>query len=137
VEKRRIEKLPYMHRNPVKRGLVLEPQQWALSSFCHHAEGRHGPVLVNEPRKAELHVREVACDYFQMFLLWKPSGVTNPIPVPLGSVNWNWNGDATLNTTTMNWSLNSGSVTPSPTFIESTTYPTWQNVMLKSQVACN
>ena len=27
-EKKRVEKLRYMHRNPVKRGLVLEPEQW-------------------------------------------------------------------------------------------------------------
>jgi putative transposase len=60
TEKKRIEKLRYMHRNPVKRGLVLEPQQWAWSSFCDYAEGRHGPVLVNEPQRAELRVREVA-----------------------------------------------------------------------------
>jgi hypothetical protein len=57
-EKKRVEKLRYMHRNPVKRGLVLEAQQWSWSSFCHHAEGQHGLVLVNEERKAELRVRE-------------------------------------------------------------------------------
>jgi hypothetical protein len=28
-EKKRVERLRYMHRNPVKRGLVLEPEQWA------------------------------------------------------------------------------------------------------------
>jgi putative transposase len=27
TEKKRIEKLRYMHRNPVERGLVLEPGQ--------------------------------------------------------------------------------------------------------------
>jgi hypothetical protein len=27
TEKKKVEKLRYMHRNPVKRGLVLEPQQ--------------------------------------------------------------------------------------------------------------
>lgn len=60
TEKKRVEKLRYMHRNPVKRGLVLEPQQWPWSSFCDYAEGRRGPVLVNEARKAEMTVREVA-----------------------------------------------------------------------------
>ncbi|MFL6302698.1 MAG: hypothetical protein ACJ72H_04075 [Candidatus Sulfotelmatobacter sp.] len=28
TERQRIENLRYMHRNPVKRGLVLEPEQW-------------------------------------------------------------------------------------------------------------
>ena len=32
-EFKRAEKLRYMHNNPVKRGLVLEPQQWHWSSF--------------------------------------------------------------------------------------------------------
>ena len=60
TEKKRIEKLCYMHRNPVERGLVLEPQQWAWSSFRHYAEGERGPVLVNEAQVAKLHVRKVA-----------------------------------------------------------------------------
>jgi REP-associated tyrosine transposase len=60
TEKKRIEKLRYMHRNPVKRGLVLEPQDWAWSSFRHYAEGERGLVPVNEPQKAELHVRNIA-----------------------------------------------------------------------------
>jgi len=42
-----------------RRGLVLEPQQWAWSSrHCEH--GERGAVLVNEPQKAELQVREIA-----------------------------------------------------------------------------
>src|ERR1700757_1025152 len=32
-EHKRVEKLRYMHRNPVKRGLASEPGQWAWSSF--------------------------------------------------------------------------------------------------------
>jgi putative transposase len=43
-EKKRIEKLRYMHCNPVKRGLVLEPEQWAWSSFRSYADGQRGPV---------------------------------------------------------------------------------------------
>jgi putative transposase len=60
TEKKRIEKLRYMHRNPVKRGLVLEPQEWAWSSFLHYAEGKRGAVLVNEPQEAALRIRDVA-----------------------------------------------------------------------------
>jgi putative transposase len=59
-EKKRVEKLRYMHHNPVKQELVLEPQQWAWSSFRHYADGEPGPVLVNENQKAELRIREVA-----------------------------------------------------------------------------
>jgi putative transposase len=32
-EKKRLEKLKYMHGNPVKRGLVSSPDQWPWSSF--------------------------------------------------------------------------------------------------------
>ncbi len=59
-EHKRVEKLRYMHRNPVKRGLVLEPQQWAWSSFRHYAYDESGPVLVNAPQKAELRIRKVS-----------------------------------------------------------------------------
>ena len=58
-EKKRVEKLHYMHRNPVKRGLVLEPEQWEWSSVRHYAGGEHGPVLVNETQEAELRVTKV------------------------------------------------------------------------------
>ncbi len=59
-EHKRVEKLRYMHRNPVKRGLVLEPQQWAWSSFRHYAYDERGHVLVNEPQKADLQLRKVS-----------------------------------------------------------------------------
>ncbi len=45
--KKRIEKLRYMHRNPVKRGLVTSPELWRWSSFRHYAYGEPGPVAVN------------------------------------------------------------------------------------------
>ena len=60
TEKKRVEKLRYMHRNPVVRGLVLEPEQWQWSSYGHYATGEAGPVLVNEAQKAELRVRRIA-----------------------------------------------------------------------------
>ena len=60
TKKKKVEKLRYVHRNPVVRGLVLEPQQWAWSSFRHYAEGERGVVLVNELRTAEMHSRKIA-----------------------------------------------------------------------------
>ena len=60
TENKRVEKLRYMHRNPVKRGLVAEPQQWDWSSYRHYADGERGIVLVNEERKAELKVWKIA-----------------------------------------------------------------------------
>ena len=59
-EKKRVEKLRYMHRNPIKRGRVLEPQQWRWSSFRHYAYDEPGPVLVNEFQKAEVRTRKTS-----------------------------------------------------------------------------
>jgi putative transposase len=47
-ERKRIEKLRYMHRNPVKRGLVATPELWRWSSFRAYFLGEAGPVRVNE-----------------------------------------------------------------------------------------
>jgi len=47
TRKKRIEKLRYMHRNPVKRGLVESPEQWRWSSYRHYLLGETGPVRVN------------------------------------------------------------------------------------------
>ncbi|MFZ0662325.1 MAG: transposase [Acidobacteriaceae bacterium] len=46
---KRIEKLRYMHRNPVKRGLVAQPELWPWSSFCHYATGETGTVEIELP----------------------------------------------------------------------------------------
>ena len=43
---RRIEKLRYIHRNPVKRGLVGSPEDWAWSSFRHYVSGAGGVVEI-------------------------------------------------------------------------------------------
>ena len=42
----RIEKLRYIHRNPIKRGLVTEPDQWRWSSFRPYAYLEAGPVTI-------------------------------------------------------------------------------------------
>ena len=56
---KRLEKLRYIHRNPVKRGLVLQPEQWPWSSFRHYAYDEAGPVRVNEQQPAELKFRNL------------------------------------------------------------------------------
>ncbi len=42
--RKHVEKLRYIHRNPVKRGLVPEPMDWRWSSFRHYATGERGIV---------------------------------------------------------------------------------------------
>jgi len=52
TEKKRVEKLRYMHRNPVTRKLVKEPDQWRWSSFRHYWLGESGTVEIESPRTA-------------------------------------------------------------------------------------
>jgi len=44
--KKRIEKLRYLHRNPMRRGLVEKPEDWSWSSFRHYATGEEGIVEI-------------------------------------------------------------------------------------------
>ena len=48
TEKKRVEKLRYMHRNPVKRGLTATPEDWRWSSYRFYFLDESGPVRVNE-----------------------------------------------------------------------------------------
>ncbi len=45
-EKKQVEKLRYIHRNPVVRGLCERPQDWRWSSFSQWATGCEGRVEV-------------------------------------------------------------------------------------------
>lgn len=45
--RKRVEKLRYMHRNPVTRGLVASPELWRWSSFRAYRFGEPGAVKVN------------------------------------------------------------------------------------------
>jgi hypothetical protein len=40
------EKLRYLHRNPVARGLVEKPEDWRWSSFRHYATGVEGMIEI-------------------------------------------------------------------------------------------
>jgi putative transposase len=52
TDRKRIEKLRYIHRNPVTRGLVEEPDAWIWSSFRHYWMGEDGTVEIESPRTA-------------------------------------------------------------------------------------
>ena len=54
--KKRVEKLRYLHRNPVTRGLVTKPEDWRWSSFRHYATGMEGVVEIESEWTA--HKRE-------------------------------------------------------------------------------
>ena len=63
----------------------------------------------------------------QMFLMWRP-GLTNDIPVPLGSVTWQFFGDAVQNTSTQTWTVQSDSSQSANAFQSGSTFPAWSSV---------
>ena len=54
------EKLHYMHWNPVKRGLVAQPEDWRWSSCRFYAFGESGRVTINEGWKPLQLIRSPA-----------------------------------------------------------------------------
>jgi len=56
-EKKKLEKLRYIHRNPVRRGLVLAPEQWRWSSYLHYATGELGPVFIDRQTRSDMKIR--------------------------------------------------------------------------------
>ena len=56
-QRKRVEKLRYIHRNPVKRGLVARPEDWQWSSFLHWAIGREGKIQIECPSTARRRER--------------------------------------------------------------------------------
>jgi hypothetical protein len=59
-ERKRIEKLRYMHRNPVKRGLVVEPEQWQWSSYRTYAYQEEGWLKINQWPNEVMKLRAAA-----------------------------------------------------------------------------
>jgi putative transposase len=45
--KKKMEKLRYMHFNPVMRGLVKDPKDWPWSSYSYYAMGKDGLVWID------------------------------------------------------------------------------------------
>jgi putative transposase len=60
TEHKRIEKLRYMHRNPVQRGLVASPELWRWNSFRAYFLGEAGLVRVNEWEVLKMKIRPPA-----------------------------------------------------------------------------
>jgi len=53
-----VEKLHYIHCNPVKRGLCERSEDWPWSSFLHHATGIEGRVEIESEWTARKRERE-------------------------------------------------------------------------------
>ncbi len=60
TEKKRVEKLRYIHRNPVRRGLVESPERWKWSSFRWYSDGEKGPAKINDTEILVMKIRPPA-----------------------------------------------------------------------------
>src|SRR5882672_11526987 len=54
-----VEKLRYIHRNPVKGGLCERPEDWEWSSFRHYATGCAGRVEIESEWTARVRERAI------------------------------------------------------------------------------
>jgi putative transposase len=59
-QEKEVEKLKYMHRNPVVRGLVASPEDWRWSSYRSYAYGEAGLVRTNDWTWWEERIRQSA-----------------------------------------------------------------------------
>ena len=74
-ERKFVEKLRYIHRNPLTRGLVTQPEDWRWSSFRHYAIGKLTPIEI------ESHWTARAREHRGIFLTVPPqNGASGPKP---------------------------------------------------------
>jgi len=64
TEKKRVEKLEYIHNNPVRRGLVASPEEWRWSSCRWYLKREPGPVKIEDTDILVITVRSRAADLF-------------------------------------------------------------------------
>ena len=63
-----VVKLRYLHRNPVKRGLVASPEEWKWSSYRHYLLREVGPVEIESEWAARDRERKVVGGPERIFL---------------------------------------------------------------------
>jgi len=83
-----VEKVHYIHWNPVRRGLCERPEDWPWSSFLHHATGADGRVEIESEwtaRKRGTRRRKTSCSSRTSPL--KPTPGLNGAPSHFQSLN--------------------------------------------------
>jgi len=77
-----VEKLRYIHRNPVRRGLVAKPEDWPWSSFRRYQTGMHGSVEI----ESEWTARERGWQLPEWMGERGDRSATSPVPKSEGPV---------------------------------------------------
>ena len=70
-----VEKLRYIHRNPVRRGLTEKPEDWKGSSFRHYQTGMRGTVEI----ESEWTARERGWQLPE-WMRYRQLGSSSPVP---------------------------------------------------------
>ncbi|MDR3726838.1 MAG: transposase [Terracidiphilus sp.] len=85
-----VEKLRYIHRNPVRRGLATRPEDWKGSSFRHYQTGQRGTVEIESVWTARLRGWQLP----EWMRNLQPGVSTSPVPKSEGpevpSSEWNF-----------------------------------------------
>jgi putative transposase len=71
-----VEKLRYIHRNPVRRGLVEKPEEWKWSSFRHYQTGIAGTVEI----ESEWTAQQRGWQLPEWMEYRQPVPLTSPVP---------------------------------------------------------
>jgi len=98
---------------------------------------KSGPTTTSDSPEIPLNSNDIEAKVnflATMYLMWTPT-LTGAIPVPLGFVTWNWNGDAVQNSGV--WSLGSNNSGSAGSFSLSTSYPTWTTSVINGAPPCN
>jgi putative transposase len=70
-----VEKLRYIHRNPVRRGLVAKPEDWLWSSHRHYQTGIRGSVEIESAWTAQHRGGQLP-----EWMRYRQSASSSPVP---------------------------------------------------------
>ena len=70
-----VEKLRYIHRNPVRRGLVAKPEDWRWSSHRHYQTGIRGSVEIESAWTAQHRDGQLP-----EWMRYRQSASSSPVP---------------------------------------------------------
>lgn len=62
TQKKFVEKLRYIHRNPVEEGLVEKPEDWRWSSYRHYLTGERGRIEIESHWTWDLREKQAAAE---------------------------------------------------------------------------
>lgn len=75
-----VEKLRYIHRNQVKKGLCERPEDWEWSSFLHYATGHEGRIESEWTARKRERAAERLCPTVELAPLKSKEGLNGTRP---------------------------------------------------------